>query len=716
MKSNDTFFYNPLITLLLFFSFSLLVISCRKDEQVPIEQPGSTVPLEDPLNVGTLTPATISGMVVDENGQPLSGVQVKIHHHLLTTAADGMFLLEGGMVPSKRYVIKATKVGYFPGIRALVPEKNKRTETRLVLMSSGSIHSFASGSGGNINLSKGEQVHIPANGLVTAAGSRYSGQVNMAVRYLDPSAPGFGMVVSGGDMLARRQDQSTSILYSYGILRVMMTGAAGEPLQLAPGSAATLAAEIPESLKATAPATIPLWYFDEEEGFWKEEGQATRQGNTYTGTVKHFTDWNFDAPSGFATIRGRLLDCHNMPAGGYIEFGQISSDPQSSIESRETDGRFQKRVPTGVSLTVTLNDPLILTPLTSEGRGKLIVVVPPLTEGQVYDLGDIRTFPCPTDLTATIKTASGDKVRSVIFTTRKGSKVLELVDGKLKASLPPAVSMTMTIYTQQGIVFNKDITTPAEGLKMDLGVIDLTLINIKKEVYITGKVLCNGTPETPAQVSASWKDNTGNTDSYSTSLDADGSFKIIAPVGTSLKLLSVTPHGKWERMVLTSTTPGDIIALGTMDLCVNPAIKETGFVITGDGFDGKLETLETNKNYDGFSYARYMKGSDPQTVVYVKRLSKDLSFTVFFPEQMPGERGMTKTFFRIERKVGNQTTYYEAGPTIAGSTLQLNITQYGKVGEPVEGTFSGTFIIKGSGGKKVTITNGIFSVLRHEDR
>jgi hypothetical protein len=187
-------------------------------------------------------------------------------------------------------------------------------------------------------------------------------------------------------------------------------------------------------------------------------------------------------------------------------------------------------------------------------------------------------------------------------------------------------------------------------------------------------------------------------------------------MGTSVKLSSVTPHGKWDRILQTSTTPGDVIDLGTIELCANPVIKETSFVITGDGFNGKLETLETNKNYDGFSYAKYLRGSDPQTVVYVKRLSKDLSFTVFFPEQIIGERGLTKTFFRIERKVGNQTTYYEAGPTIAGSSLQLNITRYGKVGEPVEGTFSGTFIIKSSGGKTVTITNGIFAVLRHEDK
>ena len=66
---------------------------------------------------------------------------------------------------------------------------------------------------------------------------------------------------------------------------------AGEKLQIASGKTATITIPIPSAMQANAPASIPLWYFDETKGIWKEEGSATKQGNNYVGTVAHFSFW-----------------------------------------------------------------------------------------------------------------------------------------------------------------------------------------------------------------------------------------------------------------------------------------------------------------------------------------------------------------------------------------------------------------------------------------
>src|SRR5690606_555839 len=67
----------------------------------------------------------------------------------------------------------------------------------------------------------------------------------------------------------------------------------------------------------SAPATIPLWYFDETKGMWIEEGSATLQGNTYTGTVTHFSFWNWDIPFSAIIMELTLVDQNNNPLQNY---------------------------------------------------------------------------------------------------------------------------------------------------------------------------------------------------------------------------------------------------------------------------------------------------------------------------------------------------------------------------------------------------------------
>jgi hypothetical protein len=517
-------------------------------------------------------------------------------------------------------------------------------------------------------------------------------------------------------MLARRQDQSTTILYSYGILRVVMTGAAGESLQLAPGQTSTLVVDIPESQLATAPATIPLWYFDETAGVWQEEGQATRQGDKYTGTVKHFTDWNCDAPSGVATLRGRLVDCRNQPVGGSIEIGQIAAEPQVFLETNETDGKFARRVPSGVDLTVVLNDPLLITPLTGEGRGKLIVVVPALKEGQVYDLGDVKVFPCPSEVTATFKTKPGDKVKYVLFSTQHGAK--SVWPGQtLKASLPPNAAVTMTITTESGVVVTKEITTPADGGLVALGIIDLDASSgpVEKKVYITGRTTCHGNPENTGQIAATWKDETGSGDGEYAAPSADGSFRIAVPPNTSVRIQSNTQHDTWSRVVQTPATPGEVLDLGAYEACDNPAIGPTSFVINGDGFNNQLETLLTNENVGSLSNAKFYGGSSQSTWVEVQRPGRNPVVKITFPGKQTGKMELTKTTIQIEYKVDGKYTYYEASSRIAGSSMQVEVIRYGNVGEPITATFSGTLVRRGDPAKTVTITNGKIEALRSPD-
>ena len=95
-------------------------------------------------------------------------------------------------------------------------------------------------------------------------------------------------------MDARSATDEAGVLLSFGMANIVLEDGSGNPLQMAAGSMAQLTMPIPPSFLGDAPDEIPLWYFDETAGYWREEGSAQRQGTDYVGEVAHFTPWNCD--------------------------------------------------------------------------------------------------------------------------------------------------------------------------------------------------------------------------------------------------------------------------------------------------------------------------------------------------------------------------------------------------------------------------------------
>jgi hypothetical protein len=700
-----------LLVLLLIWSQLFTACNPSDEDKAPAEQ-------EDPLKPQPVITTSISGIVVDETGAPMANAEVSVLGETTTTDDQGGFSFTDVQVPGNRCVVRATRDGFYPATRAHKPVKNGQYEVRLVLMAQPVTHQFDAASGIDATVDNGSTVKIQPNSLVTSTGTAYSGAVTMSMRYLDPSAGNFGVLVPGGDMVARRDDETTSILYSFGILRVVMTGAGGEALQLAEGKPANIIMDIPEAQLSDAPATIPLWYFDEDAGIWVEDGSATREGDKYVGTVTHFTDWNCDSDTEGATIIGRLIDCDGNPGWGQVEFGQIASDPQSYAETDQYDGRFSRRVPDGVTITVVISDPLIISPLTKNERGKVIVIVPPLSPGQVYDVGDIQTFPCPSNVKATFKTREGDKVRDIYFATEAGIKALNDAGNVLNTTLPPDHDFIMTIYTQDGLYFETEIRSASEGEELDLGEIDITgNVAIDQEITITGRTLCFGDPETAGQISVSWQDESGTNFNY-TSPGPDGTFQIKAPASTSVIVKSSTSNGTWENTVVTGSEAGSTLDLGTVEICENELVGTTSLIIDGDGYDNELITIVQNVNIPALNAGIFYTSQD-MTLVFETDISEDKSLTVQFPGKGVGERpytGDVSVSVRIMRD-GVETLYWTY-PELPETSLKLNVTKYDEVGGVIEGTFSGTFIGYRNStpiGETVTITEGQFSVLRYRD-
>lgn len=708
--------YSSLLALLLLLALYAPLTGCTDDDDdVNVTDP---VVVADPLSPAPNVTTTISGQVLDEDGNPLAGATVMAHGETATTDAAGAFRLQHIRVPGNRYVISCEKQGYFTSVRADTPLKDKVTSVRIRLMSNAPTHTIDAGSGGTATLANGSKVEIPANGLVTASGEVYEGEVNMSVRYQDPSAVSFGAFVAGGDMLARRTDQSSTILYSYGILRVQLTGSGGEKLQLAAGKPSTLTVAIPESQLATAPPTIPLWYFDEEEGVWQEEGAATRQGNQYIGTVKHFTDWNCDDPNEFATIIGKVVDCDGSPIlVGDIFVGQSTSDLSNGYEIDNAAGNggkqtgFRIRVPAGMPLMVVVPPPITVA-LLSPPTDWVLVPVPPLAPGQVYDAGTIKPHPCPSTTKGKFKTREGDQVTYLSMKVLNSGSNTNLIRYPFEVPVANAAfsanflaantSYSMLMITESGLQLTKEFTTTAAGETVDLGTIDLTGL---QQIPVAGLVLCQNTPIENAAVSVVWAGGSVNT-----TTDNLGLYEFSMPVGTP-GVVSVT-HSRGTGTMEFVTPASNGYRINTIDICKhNTETGENSFVINGDGYNNVKKSLNLSP-YPG-SFAYYHRDEALSQLVMAD-VSDNLNVNLIFPGNTTGTvEDSERAGARILIKTGSKTITYWAGFEMEGSSLVMNITHYSAVEGLIEGTFSGTFI--GDNGSTVTITGGKFSVIRFHD-
>jgi hypothetical protein len=137
----------------------------------------------------------------------------------------------------------------------------------------------------------GISVQIPPDALVDSAGKAPSGDVEVALSTVDlmspEQMPGDYTALSGGP---------TKVMQSFGAGSVEIT-AGNVKYNLRPGAKARVTIPVDRSQLqagvALAP-TIPLLFYDERAGIWREEGEAKLDGKSYVADVKHFSFINAD--------------------------------------------------------------------------------------------------------------------------------------------------------------------------------------------------------------------------------------------------------------------------------------------------------------------------------------------------------------------------------------------------------------------------------------
>jgi len=295
----------------------------------------------------------LSGRIVDESGSAVASATVTCGTKSATTDASGIFKISGIKDNSGNIVVSAKKAGYFDAFRRMVKSEKGATNISLAMRAKQKIAQFSATNGITAQLGDGASVSIPANGIkVESTGAPYTGQIDLYAYNLDPAQDSYADYFPG-DFTARDTADKETSLFSHGINRVELFSPSGEKLNLRTGATARMIYPIPQALTGQAPASIPIWHFDEFTGLWKETEIAQLLGSSYVVEVKHFSTVNLDVRSPSCIVIVTVVDCKNNPVAGAtvsLGSGQGVTDQTGSYTFRNVPVEMIR----GISSTQTV--------------------------------------------------------------------------------------------------------------------------------------------------------------------------------------------------------------------------------------------------------------------------------------------------------------------------------------------------------------------------
>ena len=349
---------NSTTSKLFILCLALIYLSSCATDEIILENPDPII-FPDPVE---LLSTSLLGSVEDEAGIPIEGAVVicqnclPLQETLTDERGDFQFIdieVKGGSA-----FISVSSDGRFDGYRRYALLEDRYNYTRILLKEKLALGTLQASDGGELIADDGASITLPANGIVDASGQSYTGEYEVFLSWIDPSSADLNLTMMG-DLSGISSDNEQVGLSTYGMLQIELESPDGFPLNLGEETMATLEFPLPESLRATAPAEIPLWSYNEEKGYWVEEGSAILVGNKYIGDVSHFSTWNVDVKIDPVDICGNIIAISRDQEVDLSYFQiNLSGDSFQSVGGWLCeDGSFRFRnVPSGEVLTLEVTN------------------------------------------------------------------------------------------------------------------------------------------------------------------------------------------------------------------------------------------------------------------------------------------------------------------------------------------------------------------------
>ena len=336
------------IKILLLLTVTMLM-SCNNDDDTSSNNSNTS------YNYGATVNRDFHGIILDTNGNPISGATVTIGSETTQTTSSGFFVLTNVSVKENFAYVKVTKSGFINGSRTLKPTTGSN-RVHIMLIPNTPTATISSGSSGTVSLPNGTQVVFDGS-FEDQSGNAYSGNVSVALHHLKPTDTYLNEIMPGS-LLASNNNDEAKVLETFGMLHVELTGSSGQKLNIANGHTAEISMEIDPIQLSSAPSSIPLWSFNESTGMWKEEGSATKIGNKYVGNVSHFSWWNCDTPLDFCTLNMAVTDSNSNPISNILITLErtVGSWVDSRVAFTDGNGNASGLIPANSNLTMKIYD------------------------------------------------------------------------------------------------------------------------------------------------------------------------------------------------------------------------------------------------------------------------------------------------------------------------------------------------------------------------
>ena len=449
---------------------TLVMQSCRKDSDIINVTPPTP-------ELGMSVQGSVMGTVVDESGLAVTEATVSFGNLTVNTDQYGVFQFNDRTMHTGGTYIKVEKDGYFHGSRKFYPVANATSRVTVELMQMVEIASFASNAGEKVQF-EGVEIAFGNNSIMREDGSDYNGNVKVFAKYLDPTLIET-LDQMPGDLTAMNSSDERVVLTTYGMLAVELRDDAGNELQIKDGSQADIVMPVPSEILNSAPATIPLWHFDEDLGSWVEEGDATLVNGEYVGQVSHFSFWNYDVPSNFIHLSGSIFN-RGVPVQGLLVKITNTDNNTNGTGYTNNSGEFGGYVPNGVTLTLEVYDQC----------GNLIytTTVGPYEEDVVLDPFNLTVTALQVTISGTVSSCDGEPSDAtyVVIEQNDLTSIISVEDDNTFVSnvFYCEEGATLTIGAQDPInqLASANSTFTVEG-DVDAGTLELCEESVTQHLY-----------------------------------------------------------------------------------------------------------------------------------------------------------------------------------------------------------------------------------------